>query len=61
VDNVSWRSHDSTGHKILCGLELIVDGELVEQAVKRYLTEFIEELRFVNPDLCEALREEPRP
>lgn len=61
VDNISWREHDSTGRKVLAGLEIIVDGELVEQRVKRYLTEAISDLRFVDPGLCELLRHDPRP
>jgi hypothetical protein len=61
VDNVAWREHDSTGRKVLVGLEIVVDGELVEQAVKRYLVDAIRELRFVDPDACLALRHGPRP
>jgi hypothetical protein len=61
VDNVSWREHDSTGGKVLVGLEILVDGELVAQSVKRYLVDLIRDLRFVDPEHCLALREDPRP
>ena len=61
TDNVSWREHDSTGKKVLVDLEIIVDGQLVQQRVKRYLVDLIENLEFVSPELCESLRDEPRP
>jgi hypothetical protein len=61
VDNVSWREHNSTGRKVLVGLEILVDGELVTQSVRRYVVDLIRDLRFVDPDHCLVLRDEPRP
>jgi hypothetical protein len=61
VDNVSWREHDSTGRKVLVGLEILVDGELVTQGIKRYLVDLVRDLRFVDPEECLALRDRPRP